>query len=75
MSNITREDLIGQYEYDIDDWWCALWSLQIGATPPQGHGKKFIAYVKFRCEEAGDWKLHDALPQLFADFYEEMGDW
>ena len=51
MSNITREDLIGQYEYDIDDWWCALWSLQIGATPPQGHGKKFIAYVKFRCDE------------------------
>tara|TARA_R110002012_G_scaffold84667_2_gene211559 strand:- start:748 stop:975 length:228 start_codon:yes stop_codon:yes gene_type:complete len=75
MSNITREELVEQFEYDIDDWWCALWSLQIGATPPKGHGKRFISYVSFRCVDAGDWKYDDDLPQLFADFYEEIGEW
>jgi len=62
---------------EIDDWWCQLFALRIGANPPSDRIKhRFISFVEERCSEVGCWKIKDGdLSVLFSEFIERLGEW
>lgn len=61
---------------EVDDWWCQLFALRIGASLPSGRLKlKFISFVEDRCSEVGSWKIRDDdLTMLFVEFLYKLGD-
>tara|TARA_S200000501_G_scaffold234590_1_gene220062 strand:+ start:622 stop:846 length:225 start_codon:yes stop_codon:yes gene_type:complete len=61
---------------EVDDWWCQLFALRIGASPPSGRIKfKFISFVEDRCSEVDSWRISDDdLTGLFVEFIERFGD-
>ncbi len=61
---------------EVDDWWCQLFALRIGASLPSGRLKiKFISFVEDRCSEVGSWKIRDDdLTMLFVEFLDKLGD-
>lgn len=61
---------------EVDDWWCQLFALRIGASLPSGRLKiKFISFVEDRCSEVGSWKIgDDDLTMLFVEFLDKLGD-
>lgn len=61
---------------EVDDWWCQLFALRIGSSPPSGNLKfKFISFVEDRCAEVGSWRIQDDdLTLLFVEFIEDLGE-
>jgi hypothetical protein len=65
-----------EFNSSVDDWWARLWALQVGAQPPEGYNKRFLAFCKNECDEAGSWKIDDdVLGQMFSQFVGHLGDW
>ena len=62
---------------EIDDWWCQLFALRVGAKPPSNRIKqRFILFVEEQCTEVGCWEIKDnELSSLFSDFIDRLGDW
>jgi len=62
---------------DVDDWWCQLFAMRLGAPLPSERIKlRFIGFVEDRCTEVGSWKIRDEdLTELFSEFLDELGGW
>ena len=63
-------DTRAEFCSEVDDWWCQLFALRIGVSPPSERVKfKFINFVEDRCAEVGSWRIQDNdLSMLFAEF-------
>lgn len=62
---------------ELDDWWCYLFAMRLGAPLPSESIKlKFMGFVEDRCQDVGCWKLgDDTLMALFSEFLDNLGDW
>ena len=62
---------------EIDDWWCQLFAMRLGAPLPSERIKlRFIGFVTDRCSEVGCWKIRDDdLTTLFSEFIDNLGEW
>ncbi len=69
----TRAEFCGM----IDDWWCQLFAMRLGApTPSEKTKHRFISFVEDRCHEVGSWKVtDDDLCNLFPEFIDRLGEW
>lgn len=61
---------------DIDDWWCQLFAMRLGAPLPSERIKlRFINFVEERCQEVGSWRImDDDLTNLFVEYIDILGE-
>lgn len=69
----TREEFCSM----VDDWWCQLFAMRLGAPLPSEKIKfRFISFVEERCSEVGSWRItDDDLSNLFPEFIDRLGEW
>jgi|TARA_R110002126_G_scaffold5746_7_gene30735 hypothetical protein len=75
--NIMSDTGFDTIQIKIDDWWCQLFALRIGAPPPSKKTKlKFIVFAESYMEISGATNISDEeLSILFSEFIEDLGSW